>query len=363
MQFIHGGEFWESLEHEKKKIIDFSSNINPLGIPEKAEEEIKTWKIKYYPPLNQKKLKDAISDYINAGKTKIGIDNIVLGAGSIELIKNYSEGFFAAKSLEKYALIPIPSFSEYERYSRLYGAEIKFAEPKRDLKFDIAKICEILKKLKNKKQVLLFLCSPNNPTGASLNKKDIESALDCLEHANNAALFLDECFIEFSSQESLCSEAAERDNLFIIRSFTKFFALPGLRIGYGISRKKTIKKLEHFALPWNINIFAYDAAIACLKDRNYIRKSKETVKKERVFLAEELKKLGLKVYDSDANFLLVENNWDAAKLKTWLLDEGLLIRDCGSFRGLNRRFVRVSVRLRNENKILIEKIKEYLEEK
>jgi len=365
MQSIHGGDFWESLENAKSRIIDFSSNINPFGVPEKAEKEIKAWKIKYYPPLNQKKLKDAVSDYINAenaGGAKAGTGNIALGAGSIELIKNFSELFFAAKNLEKHALIPIPSFSEYERYSKLYGAEINFAEPKRDLSFDIEKIIDIMKKLKNKKQVLLFLCSPNNPTGASLNREEMESVLGAIDAAKNAAIFLDECFIEFSSQKSLCSEAAERDNLFIIRSFTKFFALPGLRIGYAISGKKTIKKLEKLALPWNINIFAHDAALACLKDKEYMKKSRTAVKRERKFLSGELKKIGLKVYDSDANFLLAENDWDAKKLKAWLLARGLLIRECSSFRGLDRRFIRVSVRLRHENKILIEKIKEYLEQ-
>jgi len=363
MRFVHGGDFWESVGNKKNELIDFSSSINPFGVPEDVEKEIKAWKIKHYPPLNHEKLKDAVSEYINdenAGKAKTGTENIVLGAGSMELIKNYCELFFASKNFKKSALIPIPSFSEYERYSELYGAEINFAGPKRDLKIDTEKIIDMAKKLKNKKQVLLFLCNPNNPTGASLDNDDVEIVLNCLENSN-AALFLDECFTEFSSQKSLCPEAAERDNLFIIRSFTKFFALPGLRIGYGISGRKTIKKLEKLALPWNINIFAHDAAIACLKDKEYMKKSRTAVKRERKFLSGELKKIGLKVSDSDANFLLVENNWDAKKLKAWLLAKGLLIRECSSFRGLDRRFIRVSVRLRGENKILVERIKEYLE--
>ena len=379
MRFSHGGDFWESYENGKKNIIDFSSNTNALGFPEEIKKEIKPWKTAYYPPAKHEKLKQEIIKFLNffseileekaKSSLKIKKENIAIASGSVELIKNFSEIFLSSSlnSSEKgSALIPSPAFLEYERYARIYGAKIKFIKPEirgSKIYFDTGKI---ISEVHESRPKALFLCTPNNPTASSLSESEIKEIAEACRK-NNAMLFIDECFIEFSQRKSSVYfiDFDVFDNVFVIRSFTKFFSIPGLRIGYGIGSRKVVRKIESIALPWNINIFAHDAAIACLRacfnDKSYLLRSREMLGKERKFLRNELEKLGIKVYSSDANFLLLEHAWNAKKLKSWLLERGLLIRECSNFRYLNERFARVSIRRRKENKILVEKIKEYLE--
>jgi Zn-finger protein len=186
-----------------------------------------------------------------------------------------------------------------------------------------------------------------------------EDLMEVIEFAREKKilLFLDEVFIEFSKLESLARMVQKWDNLFVLRSFTKFFALPGLRVGYGISNPRAIEKLEEIKPPWNINIFANDAALASLRDKPYMERTKRFVDKERRFLATEISKLGVMVYASNANFLLLRFNWNSREVKDALLKEGLLVRDCSNFFGLDTRFIRVSVRGRKDNQMLIEALK------
>ncbi len=322
---------------------DFSSNVNPLGPSEKAMKAVENslWKCAYYPDSNAGELKKALSKYLGVGVLP---SNIIVGSGSTELIKNFCEAFIN-KGDE--ILIPQPTYSDYEVYAKLYVGRITFVPEKK-----------ILSTLDSKTRVI-FLCNPNNPTGRAIEKdalqKIIEKAQSC-----NSLIFLDEAYVEFTDQESFCSRIKDFENLFVLRSLTKFFALPGLRFGYGAANKEIIECLEKLRLPWNLNTLAQVAAIESIKDKKYIRESKKFMKRERDFLYRELSKIQkLKVFPSEANFFLIDlrkAGIKASTAKKKLIEKGMLIRNCSSFRGLNEYFIRVCVRQRQENLKLIKEL-------
>lgn len=333
---IHGGDVWNFSDVK----IDFSSNVNPLGPSEKAMKAVKNslWKCAHYPDSNTRELKKALSEYLG-----VSTENIIVGNGSTEMIKNFCEAFIN-KGDE--ILIPQPTYSDYEVYARLYGAKIAFVPDKKT----ISTI--------NSKTRAIFLCNPNNPTGRAVEKLE-----EIIEKAQNysALVFLDEAYTEFTDQESFCSRIEDFENLFVLRSLTKFFALPGLRMGYGIANKEIIECLEKLRLPWNLNTLAQVAAIESIEDGKYIRESKKFMKKERDFLYKELSKIqNLKVFPSEANFFLIDlrkAGIKASTAKKKLIEKGMLIRDCSSFRGLNEYFIRVCVRNREENVGLVRELK------
>lgn len=342
---IHGGDFW-SVENFAKQNFqtcqDFSSNVNPLGPSEKAIKAVKKnlWKLRYYPDTNSKELKKTLAQYLG-----IREENIIAGNGSTELIKNFCEAFVNKGAK---VLIPQPTYSDYEVYAKLYGANIAFTHEK--------KIIESI----GRKTRAVFICNPNNPTGRKIEKAVLEEIIK-KAHNCGSLIFLDEAYIEFTDLESFCSRVEEFENLFVLRSLTKFFSLPGLRIGYGIANKEIIECLEKLRLPWNVNALAQVAVIESIKDGKYIRESKKFMKKERDFLYRELSKIQkLKVFPSDANFFLIDARKVGIKaqtLKQKLIKKGTLIRDCGSFRGLNEYFIRVCVRNREENSKLVKDLK------
>ncbi len=339
MNKTHGGEVWDY----EALPVDFSANINPLGPSEKALRTIEPWKVGYYPPADPKKLKAILGEY--AG---VSAENVVIGSGSVELIKDFCT-LFLSKSDN--VVVPHPTFSEYERYSTLSGAELKTVLPAIGIRHDVEEII----KAADENTRIIFLCRPNNPTGHSLDEKDVWKLLDFTSD-KGIYLFLDEVFIEFSDHASFSNEAARLHNLFVLRSLTKFFAIPGLRIGYGIGGTEIIEKLEGVRTPWNINIFAHDAAAASVQDHRYIENTRKFIQSEKSFLRTKLEETDINVYDSDANFFLIQHNWNSKQVKRALLKKGLLVRDCSSFPGLDTRFLRVCVRRRAENETLIREL-------
>ncbi|MCX8191881.1 MAG: aminotransferase class I/II-fold pyridoxal phosphate-dependent enzyme, partial [Nitrososphaerales archaeon] len=215
---------------------------------------------------------------------------------------------------------------------------------------------------------LLILCNPNNPTGRILSRRELEKVVD-EAYRRSVLVFLDEDFIEFvpnHESHTLAAMVNEFTNLFIIRSFTKSFALTGLRIGYGIACEEMIKLISNGKIPWNINTLAELAALASLSDTQYLKKTYELIKRERSYLYRELRRIGgLRPYPTDANFILIDTRGSGlagSELKEKLLNYNVLIRDCRSFRGLDEYYIRVSVRTRDENRILIESLKRCLNE-
>lgn len=337
----HGGLFPRGFYNYQ--ILDFSSNVNPLGASKNVIKAIKDSipKSSIYPDSNSVRLRQSLSKY-----TKLPLDNILVGNGATELIYHFCNAFLSSK---KDVLIPIPTFSEYESASRLNGAKIHFFKT-----FDLGKNLDKFL-LKIPRNGCVFLCNPNNPTG-TLTKK--ETVLDILHTAKikNCLVFLDECFIELvpNSNESLMSHLHQFPNLFILRSLTKSFGLAGLRVGYALGHKKIISLLNKTKIPWNVSIVAQTAAITSLNDPNHLLKAKRLIKTESIYLKNSISKIiGLSVIDSSTNFLLIKTKMDSKLLQKKLTDKKILIRDCRTFRGLNNNFIRVAIKTHKENQMLV----------
>lgn len=345
LAFAHGGNIYEVKRRYGKDVIDFSANINPLGLPPQAKKTIyKNFsRILHYPDPEAKDITRKIAQYWG-----IKEENVLVGNGSIELIYLIMNTF-----KPKTTLIPIPTFSEYERAARCITSEISFIRLKEDENFQ-------LPELNSRCTDVLFLCNPNNPTGNLIIKN-----FAAIKSLSARLIIIDEAFMDFLADEkehTLINEACQNKRIIVLRSFTKFFAFAGLRIGYLVAQRDIIRKLQQFQIPWSVNTFAQLAARAILEDKKFMIKSRETVAKERDFLFNEIKKIGrLTPYHSVANFILIKiakGSIMANSLKTRLLSKGILIRDCSNFRNLSHRFIRAAVRKRKENKELVNALRE-----
>ncbi|RLI30089.1 MAG: aminotransferase class I/II, partial [Candidatus Hecatellales archaeon] len=273
----HGGGIWEYLGGSGK-ILDFSSNVNPLGPSRKVLKVLREslGLISLLPDSNSSSVKEAIAEYL--GKT-VKPPNIIVGNGSTELIHLFALTF-VNKGEE--CLIPIPTFSEYEVAVRKAGGRPHFLKLKPSDNFTL-KIDEILENIKPGKTKIVFICNPNNPTGQTVSRLDLIRLLN--ETLNtNVLVFLDESYIEFSFKDSVVSLVEKYPNLFVLRSLTKIFGLMGLRIGYGVASEEIVRFLSKAKIPWNVNVLAQVAAVTALRDGDYLEKAKRIVEKERKFL-------------------------------------------------------------------------------
>ncbi len=208
-----------------------------------------------------------------------------------------------------------------------------------------------------------FLCTPNNPTSKLIPQETLKSIIEvALEQ--DTFVFLDEDFLEFVENEkalTMISKINKYPNLFILRSFTKIFGLTGLRVGYGIANEEIINVLSCAKIPWNVNCLAQAAAVAALKDEEHLRVTRELIRKEKAWLQGELGKFGsFKFSAPDANFFFIDirkSGLTAAEIKNKMLKQGILIRDCTSFKGLDEFYIRVAVKTHVENERLIEAFK------
>ncbi|UCB57233.1 MAG: threonine-phosphate decarboxylase [Candidatus Omnitrophota bacterium] len=340
LDFAHGGNIYEVRRKYKKEIIDFSANINPLGLPERIKENIinNFNRILHYPDLQAEKLTEKLGSY-----WKIDKENILLGNGSIELIYLIFSAF-----KPKSTFIPVPTFSEYERAARSANSKVQFLRLKEKDNFNLPE------RIDAGGADIFFLCNPNNPTGNLILQK---------QRADNLAKLtvIDETFMDFlpdQAAHSLIGEAPKNKKIIVLRSFTKFFALPGLRIGYLIAHKDTVMRLRKYQLPWSVNTFAQMAAELALDNEAYAQKTNCLIKRERSFLFREIAKINrLSPYPSRANFILIKINdkeINSSLLKERLIEKGILVRDCANFRGLSGKFIRIAVRARGENQRLIQ---------
>lgn len=351
----HGGKF--SIDHPELVKIDFSSNINPLGISKKVLNIlIKNIKLAYsYPDPHSVELKKSIINYL--GSKMDNLNDIIIGNGATELIH-----YFASIFVKKKVLIPSPTFCEYELASRRYNAEIVHCPIKKNFQIDSE---EIIKKANNPDNNIttIFLCNPNNPTG----KYSKGRIMEILEKIDNKKLtiLIDESYIEFVSEKNSKGNPntyfidlyKDYNNIVILRSLTKTFGLAGLRVGYAVSNKEIIKKLNTRLVSWNVNGLAQLAAIESLKDKDHLAAAKENNKqeKERIFkLLSNNKKIT--AITTNANFYLIKilNEKNSTQITNDLLNQmKLLVRDCKSFAGMNDKFLRVSIKTPKENNYLL----------
>lgn len=340
-KYVHGGDIYRH-----PHVLDFSANINPLGTPEaviRAARESMA-RVAHYPDAHQEELKQALSEY-----EKVPEEWLICGNGAAELI------FVLAQAIRpRKALIPAPTFAEYEQALRGAGCEVIYEVLKEESGFRLEET--ILDRLTEDLDIL-FLCNPNNPTGLLTDQGLLEKIVESCEQ-KNIRLAVDECFLDFvEGQEQLTLKRKLREGrkLFILKAFTKRYAMAGLRLGYGISADtELLDAMAQRMQPWNVSIPAQEAGIAALQENAYVEKAKKIVEQEKEYLIRELRKMGYQVYDSCANYIFFRGEND---LHQKLLEERVMIRDCSNYPGLAGGYYRIAVRLHQENERLLEAIR------
>ena len=357
----HGGDVWgfaRKYNIPLEKVLDFSGPINFLGPSSKAVEAVRQHAklIRFYPDPDPVEFRTEIAEYVGHG---IDAPNVILGNGSIELIYMIAEAFHRGFK----AVIPIPSFSEYEKAALRVGGEPVFVKLPDDFALDV----EAVKKAVKDDTRIVSICNPHSPSGTLYRK---ENVLDLVEFCRekNVIVSVDENYIEFAEKgqdSTMAGYVKKYKNLFVIRSVTKFYGMPGIRLGYGLATESLIDTLQTVRQPWSINSLAAYATLAAFKDTAFIENTKRTIAEKRTRFAEMLSEIdGLHVFPSVTNFLLVKillKKVTATSLKEELSKQGLLIRDCSTFMGLDNRYFRVTVRTTEDNSNLVKAVKQVFE--
>jgi threonine-phosphate decarboxylase len=376
--FEHGGNIYrlaEELKMQERKIMDFSASVNPLGVSKKIKTEMRKH-LKYlhnYPDPEAKRLRKRLAQYHG-----IDLETILCGNGSTEFI------YLITKALRpQKVLIPAPTFSEYERACVLScKSQVTSYKLKKENNFDIDPI-EFVKAIEGKLPNpplppftkggqgginnlpltthhssqscdMAFLCNPNNPTGRLLKKEDVGKIAEAARDLQ-CILVVDEAFIDFCPDETVIKDVEKNPYLIVLRSMSPFYALSGLRIGYGIFPQHLIERLKKYKEPWTINNLAQRAAVVALKDKVYRSETFKLIKGEKKFLEKSFRKIGIEFFDSDVNFYLLKIN-NANELCQQLKRKGILLRDCSDFKGLDSTYLRVAVKSHKENTILIKEL-------
>lgn len=357
--FKHGADL-EKIKrkyHIKGELVDFSSNINPFT-PEDTVihiiDEIED--IRKYPDIDYVKLRNSIAQHIvrdnNECDFVFNLNNTCVGNGATELI------YLFMRSIKGKIAIVCPTFSEYRRAASILGKEhLEIQMIETDNSFEYPDFSS--SKMDEYKDLdALFLCNPNNPDG---KVRDLEKIVEfCKE--NSIKLVVDETFIEFCDDyEKYTVLNYNYTDIYVLRAVTKFYGLPGIRLGYMISRNSShIEELWRIKEPWTINSIAANLGVELLKDDKFKDMSRNFYREERKYLLDELEKIkDLEVYETDSAFILSKINYDckydARALKERLVFEyGIVIRDASNFQGLDSNFFRIAIKRHNDNRILIE---------
>lgn len=342
----HGGDIYSAIaESGGQEVLDFSASINPLGMPESAKQaylESLAW-LPHYPDPEVRELRSRLAEHHGTPA-----ESILCGNGSAELISLLPRALQSRK-----VLALAPTFSEYERAVSLAGGRTFFHHLDPDRNFDIN--VEVLLEQAESADMIL-LCNPNNPTGRMLRRPELlKIAAFCSE--KKIFLTVDETFEDFCPGNSIVSEAAEGHYLISLRSFTKFYAMPGLRLGYMVAHPSVVERVRELQDTWSVCTPAQRAGIAALGEMEFGRRTLALVEEERDFLTSGLAVPGwLEPLPSSANFILVKITnpaLDSDTLCGRAAREGVLIRNCRSFKNLGDRYIRVAVRTRPENERLL----------
>ena len=339
---IHGGDLLSYEKHYDGDLIDFSSNINPLGMPKGLEDMIieQLQKIEDYPDIKYRKLKKSLANYLLCEE-----EQVLVGNGAVDLIDSFTK-------LAKRVLTMTPAFSEYEERALVHGKEVVSIEYNEDFTINMNALESLLEK-----DDLLILGNPNNPTGLRIDQMTLVEIYRLIRD-KEALLVLDEAFFEFAPQDydgiEIFKEYAYK-NLGIIRAATKFFALPGLRLGYGCTSLALKEKIEKIQMPWRVNYMADLAGQFIFSQKDYIEESKRYIAEERDYLLSQLVKIdGIRPYETHSNYILIQVlKWDEEYVFNFFLKKGIVIRKCSSFKVLGHSYVRVAIKDRKNNIKLI----------
>lgn len=337
----HGGDVYDG-----EIRLDFSANTNPYGTPQavlNAMSAVLT-RVHQYPDPYCRELVKAVSEFEAVPK-----DRILCGSGAAELIYSYCEALGPGRAMEL-----APTFSEYSLALERVGCQVERYPLKKENYFSLTE--GFLPALERSRPDVLFLCNPNNPTGQVIGRPLLEKILNLCDR-QGTALFVDECFLDLSDDGvSLKSHLREHPNLFILKAFTKSYGMAGVRLGYCLcSDSELLEKMSHSVQPWNVSTLAQAAGVAALGERGFLQKTRALIPQERQWLQKELEKLGFWVCPSHANYILFHGRED---LYGRLREQGIAIRSCGNYHGLEAGWYRIAVRLHEENERLIEAVKE-----
>ena len=354
----HGGNLYAAMRKtggDFSELLDFSANINPLGLSESIRQTLHTSveSIIHYPDVQGYALKQAISQYYH-----VAAEQITLGNGAAELM------YILCHMLKpKRILVTAPTFSEYESAARAAGAAIEYLylHPENNFTIDIQAMIKQLADID-----IVFICNPNNPTGTLLANIQIEQLLIAAK-TQNTYVAVDESFIDFLQNDDAytCRQLlAQYSNLIIFHSLTKFYAIPGLRLGFALANRSLTNLLHSGKDPWNVNTLAQNAGVTALHDHAYQQLSKEFIGKVKMELYYHLMEIpGLTPYLPSVNFILInikDTNKTGEELQQAMANHHLLIRNCSNYPGLSSEYIRIAVKSPEQNSILIDSLKEII---
>ncbi|MBI4787764.1 MAG: histidinol-phosphate aminotransferase family protein [Chloroflexi bacterium] len=323
--------------------LDFSSNVNPFGPSPRIWDAIRNAPIGRHPDPRATPLRNVLAEIENVSARRV-----IVGNGSVELIYHLAVAYLRAGDR---VLVVAPTFGEYAAASAIMGAEVVAwrARPEADFALDLDALSHVADACRPR---FIFLCNPNNPTGKYVAREVIERILTACP---DALLVLDEAFIRFVRDRWDSRALLANDNLVILRSLTKDYALTGLRVGYALASPSVTEALEKVQPPWSVNTLAQVATVAALGDEKHLRDSLAAVARAKEDLANDLTQLGLATTPSQTNFFLLRVP-AASEFAARLRGHKILVRDCTSF-GLPN-FVRVAARKPEENARLVAAVRQ-----
>ena len=354
----HGGNVHAAareLRTPLSAVIDFSASINPLGPSPQALRTIGKGLslLSHYPDPECWVLRQAL-----ASRWKLSHEHFTIGNGSTELIHLLPRALAI-----RHALVIGPTFSEYVHAVARFGGRVTGLSARRSENYrpPLDRAVELVRSSRTGRRPIeaIFLCHPNSPTGQAC---EVAEVLTLVRETDRLEVWtiLDETFVEYCEERSVLPRLLMYSRLVALRSFTKFYALPGLRIGYLVASEQAARLVRELQPPWSVNALAQAAAAAAFKDRRHARRSLLYMEQERNRFTRHLGSVpGLTLFPSQANFLLVElpRSHQAGRITMALRRQGLLIRDCSSIPGLNDRSIRIAVRTKGENDRLVMALK------
>lgn len=362
---MHGGNLrWAQETYGRDSFIDLSANINPFGPTVKLWESLKESlpEITHYPDPESKGLKAVVAE-----KLKIGSEQIIVGNGAGELI------YTIIKALNPHkVVIPLPAFSEYIRAARTVKADISYLELGSSGWESLGEINSreasenFLRSWREHLRGcdLLFLCSPHNPTGSILSRDHFKLIMQIAREISCKIVF-DESFVDFLPDPirwSARSELVHHTNLIVLYSMTKFFSLPGLRLGLALAQAQLIGHFEQYRDPWSVNTLAEKAGIISLQDESFPQQVREKLEESKNYFYQrftEMSFANFRLKPTAVNFALIEvHKGPVAELVAQLGRQGILVRDCSNFEGLNGAFIRVAIKDRVSMESLIKALAE-----
>lgn len=344
-------EIAEEYGLDPDKIIKLGSNENPMGTSPLAVEAVnkEANTIYRYPEVDLKELTIAVAAYSGVSPLQV----ILGGDGADEILDVLGKTLINPGDE---FIVPLPSYMYYEFTLKVHGGIPVYASW--DLPQNVLNVKSVLDAITPRTR-MIFLCTPNNPTGALISKTDIKTILE----STDALVVVDEAYFEFSDTNNV-DLLDNYDNLFILRTFSKILGLAGMRIGYGLSNPEFIGYMKRVKPVFSLTRLSQVAAVAAITDQEYIQESTSLSIESREYLYRELSKISqLDVFKSKANYLLVDVRKTGMKsqiLSQELLKKGVIVRDCRSFRGLDDYWIRVSVGTLKEDEKFIEIITEII---